>query len=181
LADLGHRDGLASLAFSTGPLELREGDAAAAERELRSGVELLLEMGDRARAASLAPLLADALIDQDRLDEAEHFLRIAREAAPENDPNAEAFRRMAEARVLVRQGALDEAVRLAQEAIASAKLTHELLTLPSLLLNQAEVLELAGRNKEAAAVVLGAVEVASRKGSVVEERRAQERLTALER
>jgi class 3 adenylate cyclase/tetratricopeptide (TPR) repeat protein len=178
-AELGHKGALALLAFSTGPLELREGDAVAAERELRAGVESLLEMGDRARASSLAPLLAGALVEQGRLDEAQHFVDIAREAVQEDDPNAEAFWRLAAARVLVRRGATDEAVRLANDGIVIMKRTQELLTLPALLLDQAEVLELAGSRDEAEAALREALDAAARKGAVVEERRASERLAVL--
>jgi class 3 adenylate cyclase/tetratricopeptide (TPR) repeat protein len=177
--ELGNREGLATLAFSTGPLELREGDALAAEGHLRSGVDLFLEMGDRARVSSLAPLLAEALIDQGRLEEAEHFLAIARDSAAVDDANAEAFRRIAEARVLVRQGAVAEAVRLTQEAIGMAKRTHEVLTLPNLLIEQAEVLEMAGQPDDAMAALREAIDVSARKGTLVEERRAKERLAAL--
>jgi class 3 adenylate cyclase/tetratricopeptide (TPR) repeat protein len=177
--ELGNREGLATLAFSTGPLELREGDAPAAERHLRAGLDLFLEMGDRSRVSSLAPLLADALIDQGRLEEAEHFLEVARDATAEDDSNAEAFRRSAEARVLVRQGELGEAVRLANESIEMAKRTHELLTLPNLLISQAEVLEMAGRPADAIAALREAADAAARKGALVEEQRAKERLSAL--
>jgi hypothetical protein len=43
------------------------------------------------------------------------------------------------------------------------------------------VLELAGRGEEAEAVVREALDAAARKGAVVEERRARERLAALSR
>src|SRR6185437_8672873 len=170
---------LATLPFSSGRIELREADPIAAERELRAGVELMLDMGDRSRAASLVPLLADALTDQGRIDEAEHFLDMAREAAPEDDANAEAFRRIAEARVLVRRGADAEAVRLAEEGIAMARRTQELLTLTDLLFYQAEILQMAGRRDAAAAALREAADAAARKGGTVDERRAKERLAAL--
>ncbi len=177
--ELGHRDGLALLPFSSGRLELMEGDFVAAERELRAGVELMLEMGDRSRAASLMPMLADALTDQGRIDEAEELLERAREAAPDDDPNAEAFRRTAEARVLVRRGAVPEAVRLAEEGIEMAKRTHELLTLPDLLVYQAEVLEMAGQPRAAEAALREAADAATRKGSLGYLRHVNDRLAAL--
>jgi tetratricopeptide (TPR) repeat protein len=136
-------------------------------------------MGDRSRAASLVPLLADALTDQGRIDEAEQLLDWARDAAPEDDPNAEAFRRTAEARVLGRRGAFDEAVRLASEGIELAKRTQELLTLPDLLVYQAEVLEMAGHRAAAEAALREAADAATRKGSVGYVKRVKERLAAL--
>lgn len=178
-AELGHREGLSLLPFSSGRIELMEGDPVAAERELRSGVELMEEIGDRSRAASLVPLLADALTDQGRIDEAEELLDAAREAAPKDDPNAEAFRRTAEARVLARRGAFDEAVRLANEGIAMARRTQELLTLPDLLVYQAEVLEMAGRHEAAEAALREAADAATRKGSFGYLKHVNERLAAL--
>jgi len=178
-AELGHHDGLATLPFSSGRIELREGDPAAAERELRAGVELMLDMGDRSRAASLVPLLADALTDQGRIDEAEHFLDMAREAAPEDDANAEAFRRIAEARVLMRRGAGTEAVRLAEEGIEMARRTQELLTMADLFFYQAEILEMAGQRDAAATALIEAADAATRKGSLIDVRRAKEKLAAL--
>ncbi|MGH3091575.1 MAG: ATP-binding protein [Gaiellaceae bacterium] len=179
--ELGHKEALAVLPFSTGPLELREGNAVAAEREFRAGLESFQEMGELARATNLAALLADALVEQGRIDEAEQYVEVAREAAQESDPSGQAFWRLAAARLLVRCGAAEEAVRLASEGISIMHRTEELLTLPTLLLNQAEVLELAGRGNEAEAALRQAADVAARKGAVVEERRASERLAALTR
>jgi len=178
-AELGHREGLSLLPFATGRIELIEGDPVAAERELRAGVELMEEIGDRSRAASLVPLLADALTDQNRIDEAEQLLKMAREYAPKDDPNAEAFRRAAEARVLVRRGAFDEAVRAASEGIAMAKKTQELLTLPDLLVYQAEVLEMAGQPEAAEAALREAADAAARKGSLGYLQHVNDRLAAL--
>ena len=178
-AELGHFEGLAVLRFSTGRIELFEGDPVAAEDELRAGLELMEEMGDRSRAASLLPILADALTDQGRIEEAEDLLERAREVASEDDPNAEAFRRTAEARVLVRQGAFDEAVRLASEGIEMARRTQELLTLPDLFIYQAEVLEMAGQPGAAEAALREAADAATRKGSVGYLKHVNDRLEAL--
>jgi hypothetical protein len=54
-----------------------------------------------------------------------------------------------------------------------------LLTFPALLLWQAEVLELVGRPADAEAALRDAADVAARKGALVDERRAKERLVAL--
>jgi class 3 adenylate cyclase/tetratricopeptide (TPR) repeat protein len=178
--ELGHKEALAVLAFSTGPLELSEGNIVAAEGQFRAGLESFQEMGERHRRASnLAAMLADALLEQDRIEDAEHYANVAREAAQENDPSGQAHWRLVAARVLVRRGATEEAVRLANEGIAIISRTEELVTLPDLLLSQADVLELAGRDDEAEAAVREALDSAARKGAVVDERRARERLAAL--
>jgi tetratricopeptide (TPR) repeat protein len=180
-SELGHKDALAALSFSTGPLELSEGNAVAAEHEFRAGLESIQEMGERARVSNLAALLVDALVEQGRIDDAEQYVNVSREATQEHDPSGQAHWRLAAARVLVRRGAAEEAVRLANEGIAIIGQTEELLSLPGLLLDQAEVLELAGRGDEAVGALREALDVAARKGAVVEENRARERLAALTR
>lgn len=179
--ELGHKDALAALSFSTGSLELREGNAVAAEREFRAGLESIQEMGEVARVSNLAALVADALVEQSRVDDAEHYVNVSREAAQQDDPSGQAHWRLAAARVLVRRGAAAEAVRLANDGIAIIGRTEELLSLPDLLLNQAEVLELAGRGDEAAAALREALAAAARKGAVIHERQARERLAVLTR
>jgi class 3 adenylate cyclase/tetratricopeptide (TPR) repeat protein len=177
--ELGHKEALAVLPFSTGPLEIRAGNLAAAEREFRAGLELLQEMGDRARASSIAAALAGTLVDLGRLDEAEEFVEVGREAVPESDVSGHAQIKMSAARVLVRRGELDQAVRLAAESIAAMAETQELIGLPDLFMWQAEVLELAGRAEDAKAALGKAADVAARKGAVVDEQRARERLATL--
>jgi hypothetical protein len=86
---------------------------------------------------------------------------------------------MAAARVLVRQEDAGEAVALAQEAIAIMRPTQETFTICSLLLGAAEVLQLAGRRDEEAAVLREAVRVSETKGATLLVRRATERLEQL--
>jgi class 3 adenylate cyclase/tetratricopeptide (TPR) repeat protein len=178
-SELGHKQALASLPFSTGPLELRFGNPAAAEAELRAGLELMQKMGERARVSSMAALLVDALLDQERFDEAQDYIEVARDALSQHDVTGEAGVKMSTARLLARRGDLHEAVRLAAEAIALMDRTEELLNMPDLLIYQAEVLELAERVDDAKAALSKAADVAARKGALVDERRARERLAAL--
>jgi class 3 adenylate cyclase/tetratricopeptide (TPR) repeat protein len=177
--ELGHKEALGVLPFSTGPLELRAGNAAAAERELRTGLELMQGIGERARASTLAAFLAVALVEQGRIDEAEECVGVSRDLLAEHDPSGQAQMKMAAARVLARRGEAEEAVRLAAEAIALMDETEEFLNMPDLLMWQAEVLELAGRVADAQAALRKAADAAARKGALVDERRVKERLAAL--
>ena len=79
----------------------------------------------------------------------------------------------------MRTGAVDDAVRLAQEAVAALNQTQELFTLSSLLLDAAEVLELAGRTDDATAALRDAIRVSEQKGAITFVRRANERLGRL--
>jgi class 3 adenylate cyclase/tetratricopeptide (TPR) repeat protein len=177
--DMGHNEAVAVHAFTMAPLELRTGNPVAAERELRAALEIFEGTGERARAGHLVASLAGALVDQGRLDEAEECLETARQIVPYADVSGLAQLKISTARVIARRGDLEEAVRLAAEAIAMMDGTEELLNMPDLLMWQAEVLELAGRVEDAKTSLSKAVEVAARKGALVDERRARERLAAL--
>jgi class 3 adenylate cyclase/tetratricopeptide (TPR) repeat protein len=177
--ELGHREALGVLPFSTSLLELRAGNPAAAERELRAGLELLLNMGERGRTPSLAAFLAGALIEQERLAEAEEYVKLGREVALESDASGQAHLDIVAARLLARRGEMDEAIRLAEESVETLIDTHEFLNLPDVLMWQAEILKLAGRVENAKAALRKAADVAARKGAVVDERQAKERLAAL--
>jgi ATP/maltotriose-dependent transcriptional regulator MalT len=171
---------LGVLPFSTGVLELRTGNPEAAEREFREGFELLHGMGERARAPSLAAMLAAALVDQGRIDEADQYIEVAREMVAEKDPTGQAAIRMTAARVHAHRGQFGNAIRLAAEAVEHMEETEELLNVPDILVWQSEVLELAGRTAEAKEALLKAADAAARKGALVDERRARERLAALQ-
>jgi class 3 adenylate cyclase/tetratricopeptide (TPR) repeat protein len=176
----GNKLALAVLGFSTGPLELRAGDPVAAEREFRAALDLIQQIGHRGGVPNLAALLADALLEQGRVDEAEQYVQVAREAAQTGDVSGGAFWRMAAARLLARRGRTDEALTLAFESITLMAGTEELLTRPWLLVRQAEVLELAGREAEAAAALREAIDLWELKGALAEVRGARERLGAVE-
>ena len=81
--ELGNGEALVALAFSMGPLELRAGNPVAAEREFRTALESAQRMGDRGRLTNLASGLADALLDQGRIDDAAEYVDLARDTARE--------------------------------------------------------------------------------------------------
>ena len=87
----GNKLALAVLGFSTGPLELRAGDPVAAEREFRAALDLVQQIGDRGRVPNLAAMLADALLEQGRIDEAEQFVQVARDGAQTGDVSGQAL------------------------------------------------------------------------------------------
>jgi hypothetical protein len=98
----------------------------------------------------------------------------------EKDPTGQAVIRMTAARVHAHRGQVEEAIRLAAEAVEHMDETEELLNVPDILVWQSEVLKLAGQTEEAADALRKAVDAAARKGAVVDERRARERLAELE-
>ena len=179
LTELGNEAAQVGLGFSAGPLELWAGDPVAAEREVRGALESANRIGERGRVSNLAALLANALVEQGRLGDAEEYANLARDEAKQSDASAQVVWRMATARVLARRGDVNDAVKLAEEAIRLLSATQETFTLSYLLLDEAEVLELAGRRDNAIAALREAIRVSGQKGATALARRANDRLEQL--
>jgi class 3 adenylate cyclase/tetratricopeptide (TPR) repeat protein len=159
-----------------GIVELSAGDPAAAERELSWGYETLSEVGEMAWQHTLIALLAEAVYDQGRYDEAEELARRSEEMAGGEDVWSQVLWRRVVARVGAHRDELDEAETLIGEAIDLAEATDSLQLRGLASMGLAEVLELAGRPTEAAAAVHEAVDVFERKGDIQSARSAGARL-----
>jgi tetratricopeptide (TPR) repeat protein len=168
-----------ALAFSLGPLELRAGNAVAAEGEFRTALESAQRMGDRGRLTNLASGLADALLDQGHVDDAAEYVDLARDTALKDDASGQGAWRMVAARLLLGRGETGEAIRLARESISFME-SQELLTLPDFVLREAEVFQGAGLDEDARRAFRDAIELFERKGSLAEAQRARDRLATIE-
>ncbi|MGH2578075.1 MAG: hypothetical protein ACRDG9_10065, partial [Actinomycetota bacterium] len=111
-----------SLAISMveGIIELLADDPAAAEAQLRPGVNALLEMGEHGYLCTKAAWLAQALYEQGRHEQAEEFTRVSEDAAADDDYSAQVPLRSVRAKVLAHGGEMGLALRLADEAVALA-------------------------------------------------------------
>jgi DNA-binding SARP family transcriptional activator len=159
-------------------VELLAGDVVAAERSLRLSCEAFERMGDRANLATRAAELADTLYQQRRFEETERWYRLAEEeGAPDDLPTQIRWRAVAAKLLGVRKE--PRAERLAREAVQLAEATDDLNTRAKTLLDFAEVLQLAGRPREAAEAVEQAIELFERKGNVVAAKRARALLAEL--
>ena len=177
--ELGLETSLAGVLRSTGEIELLAGDLPAAERALRAACEALERRGDWGHFASLAPLLADALIGQGRGDEAAPSIELAARWTLTDDTDAQIGLLRVRAKLLAQQGDLKEAERLAREATELAAQTDSLNHHANALTDLADVFELAGGREQAAAAVLKALALYERKGNLVMAERAGGRLTEL--
>jgi class 3 adenylate cyclase/tetratricopeptide (TPR) repeat protein len=99
------------------------GRYAEMERLAREGIEQLREMGEHGYLATSLTYLADAIVAQDRPDEAEMVLKQAEEQSAEDDAQNVIVIRRIRAEILRRQGRIDEAERSAREAITLGKST----------------------------------------------------------
>lgn len=134
----------------TGEIALLAGDPIVAETVLRSTCEVLQEMHELSNLATRAADLAEALYAQSRYEEAEAWARTSETNAGEDDLTAQPSWRSVRAKVLARRGALEEAERLAREAVGLAEGTDALNQRAKAEADLAEVLRLAGRSDEAA-------------------------------
>jgi tetratricopeptide (TPR) repeat protein len=162
-----------------GQVELLAGDPAAAERWLRWGAGILERMGEQGLRAEMTANLARALASQGgRDDEAFELAEVSGELAVRDDRYSQVERRGPLAQVLARRGRLEEAERLATEAVELAADTDMLGMRAGALLDLAGVLRAAGRAAEAGALAGQALELAGRKGHLVAASQARELLDA---
>lgn len=126
-----------------GTVELLAGDPEAAERILRNGYEALYRMNEQREAAELAASLARALEALGRDDDA---FDLATRAERGSGIDCEIRACGTRARVLAKRGAMDEALRVADHAIARARSTDFLNAQGDALLDFAHVSSRAGRD-----------------------------------
>jgi tetratricopeptide (TPR) repeat protein len=164
--ELGLNVQLATFRMYAGWAELLAGDAAAAERELRSGYDALERMGEQSYLSTTAAFLARALFAQGRYDEAEHVTRISNDAASHDDLITHAIWRGSGARVLAMRGD-PGAERLAREAVEIALQTDCLNMQADALVDVAETLRLLDRGGETRDLLQEAITLYEMKGNIV--------------
>jgi tetratricopeptide (TPR) repeat protein len=160
-------------------IEMLAGDPDVAEVELRRACEILEQLGEKGFLSTRAALLAHALCAQGRYDEAGAFIEVAAETGSEDDQSTQALWRSARAKVLARQGDVDEGLRLVREAVAIVAPTDWLNLRGDALLDLAEALDLAERPDEAAPVIAEALRLYEQKGNIVSAGKAHDLLAEL--
>ncbi len=146
-------------------LETLSGNHAAAERELRSGYEVLEEMGETNFASTLAARLAQALCALGRHDEASRYVSISRKTAASGDVVSQVILRGAQGKILASGGNCEEAESLVEQAIALAAQTDALNMQADILVDLSEV-QRAAQDDRASLSVKGALVLYEQKGNV---------------
>jgi tetratricopeptide (TPR) repeat protein len=172
--ELGLRFNLALFALTSGEVEALAGELVAAEHGLRQCYELSRRLGDRQYIA-VAPNLAEVLHLLGRDQEALRFTEEVEATAWVDIPEQFLWRK-ARAKVLAAQGDVEQAERLAREAVALAARTDHLEEHADALMTLAEVLRRAGRAAEATPALEEALRLYERKGNTVLAARAREAL-----
>jgi tetratricopeptide (TPR) repeat protein len=153
-----------------GWLALDAGDAVTAERVLREGCEALRSAGDKSYLSTAAAVLAEALVELGRIDEAEEWTRVSEETGSSDDLATQFGWRTQRARVLARRGEYAEAERLAREALAMIEARPAgrpgISWLGDVLLWLADVLRVIGKVPEAREAAEGALETYELKGHI---------------
>ena len=148
-------------------VELLAGDPAAAERSLRRGYETLEEMGDRALLSTTAAFLGQALLAQDRAEDAERVAEVSAELAAADDLITQALWRSVKARCLGGRGELEEAERLAREAVELADRTDFLNQQAEARCDLSAILTQRGRDDDARESLGEAARLYELKGNAV--------------
>ncbi|HZB03320.1 MAG TPA: adenylate/guanylate cyclase domain-containing protein [Actinomycetota bacterium] len=179
LEEFGFRLRASWVSETTGAIEMLAGDPVAAERALRAGFDAAVEVGEQGFQVTVAALLAHALAEQGRLEEADRFVTLTRSSAAEDDLASQVLWRSARARILTASGSAAEAESLAREAIALVEQTDDVNMHADTLVVLAGVLAAAERADEAADVFDQAIGLYAAKGNVVAEGTARRLRDAL--
>jgi tetratricopeptide (TPR) repeat protein len=177
--DLGSRWLSASTVFGQWLLEMLAGAPERAEASARAGLALLEEMGATNQGSTAAALLAVALVEQGRHDEAISYADLAAEWAAPDDMASQVPQLAARARVLAASGELERAEAAAREAVRLSERSDDICLRGDALVDLAAVLDLAGRVSEAAGALRAAIVLYQRKGNAVSAHRAQTTLKRL--
>jgi class 3 adenylate cyclase len=160
-----------TLALATGhssvSVELLAGDPAAAAEFATEGCLLLERAGDKSWLSTSVGMLAQALYELGRFDEANASAARAAELGASDDAMTQMLWRQVQAKILARRDEPDEAERLAVEAIAVGAETDMLSSLGDAYSDLAEVLTLADRTSDAHAALQQALALYERKGDLV--------------
>ena len=165
--DLGQPAHVAYLPISTAAVEPLSSDPAAAEAELRSALQYFDSIGAKHISATVAPMLASAIVRQGRTEEALELTRRAEEIAAPDDLDSQVKWRLARIETLLATGGLAEAERLAREAIAEAEPSDTTILLADSLAALGAVMRAARAPTEAVPPINRAIELYEAKGDVV--------------
>jgi tetratricopeptide (TPR) repeat protein len=174
LEGLGRNVAALTTSVNSARVELLAGDPAAAEREARRDFDALGAIGESYFRSTVAGMLARALYEGGRYDEAHDIAEQARELTAEDDFESQVLWRGVAARLLARSGEADRALDLSDSQLRLAAETASPVFVAEAYVERAEVLLLLGRSDEAEPPLREALRRFEAKGDLV----SVERITA---
>jgi len=149
-------------------VEQLAGNIVDAERQLREACEMTEQVGELGYLSSLVPILADLLLMQERDEEALQLTERwpAERLTAREDVDAHAGWRRVRAKGLARLGNATEAEPLAREAVAMLAASDYLDAHAAAVADLGDVLDLAGKLEEAAAMSHEAISMYEQKGNI---------------
>jgi tetratricopeptide (TPR) repeat protein len=170
--DLGNPWASASRVFGQWAIELLAGAPERAEAAARASLQLFQEMGATNPGSTAAALLAVALVQQGRHEEAMRYADLAAAWAAPDDITSQVGQLAVRAHVLAARGELERAEAAAREAVRLSQRSDDISQRGDALVDLAAVLERAGRPSEAATALRDAIALYQRKGNLVSAARA---------
>jgi tetratricopeptide (TPR) repeat protein len=164
---------LATCLHRAGQVEAFGGQLEEAQRLLLRALGLADRSPDAAARGEIAASLAHVAYDLPDLEAALRFTEVAERDAVPGDVVSRVRGRGARAKVLAKDGRLEEAKAFARHAVQLADQTDLIVLRAGALLDLAEVLGLAGRPEEAAPFARKALRTLERKGAVGSAARAR--------
>jgi tetratricopeptide (TPR) repeat protein len=154
-------------------------DYDAAEGVLRPALEVLRRAGEKGYSSTLIGYLAHVMYAQGEYDEAEELAREAAELGGADDVETQRLSLAVKAMVLAQRGETAEAERVVRSVVELLATTDSLVSQAEVMLDAAEVLELAGRTDEARAAAHEAARLYAAKGADAGVRLAEARAARL--
>jgi class 3 adenylate cyclase/tetratricopeptide (TPR) repeat protein len=179
LEELGLRYMATASAQEAAILERLAQDPGGAETILREALKSFEEMGEKALYSSDAGMLAHALYEQGRIEEARAAAELCENATASDDLMSQYLWRSALAKVNAREGNHDEALALATQALELVSATDYLIDHADRLVDLAEVHRLAGRHESSLDSLDRADELYLRKGCLVMLKATDERRSSV--
>ncbi len=179
LNDLGEGVRAASTSLDLVVVERLAGDLATAEREVRVDYEFLDRAGETYFLATMAAQLARVVREQGRDDEALVLSTEAERRAAADDIDAQVLWRSVRAPIIARAGEVEQAERLAREAVELASSTEDLVLQADAMFELGVVLQIAGRVDMARSFAEKAASIFEAKGDIVSAAKSRAWLTTI--
>jgi class 3 adenylate cyclase/tetratricopeptide (TPR) repeat protein len=162
-----------------GEMERLAGRLEAAEREFRARHDAYEASGETGFNSTICALLANTLCDLGRFEEADSFVAKSQALAADDDFASQAGWRSAQARILTSRAQYNDALALADAAVAITEGTDYITWQGDMHEVRGQVLAAAGRIPEARAAFEDAIERFERKGVVPAIERIRRQLAGL--